>query len=190
MALLIITLLITLSGCAALHEALLTPPRREPPQVSRVKRPPLLPILPPGSRVLVYSELWSLPVAGVVLSMGPDTLRLQPAGTSVSIPLAMGRINSLLLSRGKKDTGLDGAVTGILIGGAGGIAAAAYRCKADGITLSGCRDMDTWGAVGGLGFGIMGVIIGSGIEREEWTSFAVQPLLLPEGGGIALKVEF
>jgi len=147
--------------------------------------------LVPGRRIRVHQQ-GNQKLVGSFVSMDSASLAIVTnVGDTVRVP--RGSIDGLDLSQGTKSNAGKGALTGLLIGGLGGVII--------GVAASGSDDDEffdfsagTWAAGIGLTFGALGAgigaLIGSGQRTDKWAPTAWPTLSFQpsrrDGGTVAL----
>jgi hypothetical protein len=145
--------------------------------------------LVPGRRIRIHQS-GVKPLAGEFVSMGSDGIRLttSPADTQL-VPKA--DITGVDLSQGTKSKAGSGAVTGLLVGAAGGALLGVAGCSGDEsgwVTPGQCAGAGAL-VFGALGAGI-GALLGSGKRTDKWAPTAWPTVSFQpfgrDGGTVAL----
>ena len=121
-------------------------------------------VLPPGSRLRVTTIRWARPVLGQLVTVDADSLVLM-TDPGRSVHLAPREVDRIEVSNGSRSFGyewfLNGAATGILIGGTAGF----FEHRTD---EDANPKIFKWAAVVGAGCGLIGAIIGANTKEEIW----------------------
>lgn len=161
--------------------------------VRRTTTPYRAPIVPPDTyvRVTISSLLWGRIVQGSVVSMDTDTLRVRLDYPAPDLSIPRNEIVLLERSRKTEKAIADGASLGVFLGGIGGGLAGYWAWKQD--DTFPYRDKQgtviSWGGIGAIGAGLLGAIIGSGMEFRVWEEVTAR-VETTGPGYLGLSVEF
>ena len=143
-----------------------------------------------GTRVRITAAALARPMIGTLEGRGLDSLVWRPEQDERLVSLPLKSVQRLEISQGRRaDTwrgALIGALVGIAAGTVVGLAAGSDDCPRTGLAAFGAVDCFTRGeaaaggaAVGAIGGGVIGLLIGSSRKSERWRT--VSPARLHVG---------
>ena len=151
----------------------------------------------PGARVRIKARSVSKHrLVGTVVTVGPDTLQFRSKKHAAPLAIPIASLEKLDVSTGSKGNFANGAIMGLVSGGAvGAIIGLAAGDDESGFLQFSAQDKAAMagGLLGGVGL-LFGAAIGASIKSDKWESVSLERMrvdILPrQDGALALRASF